>query len=107
QALALTNSVLALSQSRLMARSLQAPDDASFVLAAFELVLGRAPARDEQVRCERFLREQKELLKNSGKLTPFPPDGSAAVPPAADVGQRARENLVHVLVNHNDFVTIR
>ena len=31
----------------------------------------------------------------------------AIVPPAADPAQRARENLVHVLFNHNDFVTVR
>ena len=29
------------------------------------------------------------------------------MPPSADPNQRARENLVHVLINHNDFVTIR
>ena len=29
------------------------------------------------------------------------------VKPAADPAQRARESLVHVLLNHNDFVTVR
>jgi hypothetical protein len=29
------------------------------------------------------------------------------MPPSADPAQRARENLVQVLFNHNDFVTIR
>ena len=30
-----------------------------------------------------------------------------AVGPSNDPAQRARENLVHVLLNHNDFVTVR
>jgi hypothetical protein len=29
------------------------------------------------------------------------------VKPSDDPHQRARENLVHVLLNHNDFVTVR
>jgi hypothetical protein len=29
------------------------------------------------------------------------------VAPAADPARRARENLIQVLFNHNDFVTIR
>jgi hypothetical protein len=29
------------------------------------------------------------------------------IPPSADPHQRARENLVHVLLNHNDFLTLR
>ncbi len=29
------------------------------------------------------------------------------VPPAAVPAQRAREKLIHVLMNHNDFVTVR
>jgi hypothetical protein len=107
QALTLSNSVLALSQARLAARALPAPDDAAFVNAAFEQVLGRSPTREEQARCEHFLRDQRELLQNASKLTPFPADGSAAVPPSPDPAMRARENLVHVLINHNDFVTIR
>jgi mono/diheme cytochrome c family protein len=107
QALALSNSVLALNQARLLARSLQAPDDVAFVKAAFEQVLGRVPSREEQSRCEKFLADQRELLKNAGKLTPFPADSGAAVPPSLDAAIRARENLVHVLINHNDFVTIR
>jgi hypothetical protein len=31
----------------------------------------------------------------------------AAVAPSADPAMRARENLIHVLLNHNEFVTIR
>jgi hypothetical protein len=40
-------------------------------------------------------------------LTAFPLGPDSVVLPASDAAQRARENLVHVLFNHNDFVTIR
>jgi hypothetical protein len=56
-------------------------DDEAFVVTAFRHVLGRPPTADEARECETFLK-------------------SAA--PAT-----ARERLVHVLFNHNDFVTIR
>ena len=109
QGLALYNSALALNQSRLLARKLAAErtEPAAFVAAAFEQMLGRLPSAEERDRCERFLREQAELLKQPEKLTPFPPGGDAVTPPAADPGQRAREDLIQVLFNHNDFVTIR
>jgi hypothetical protein len=77
------------------------------VTAAFEQVLGRPPTAAERQRCERFLREQAELLREPGKLAPFPPGPDAVLPPAADPALRAREDLVQVLFNHNDFVTIR
>jgi Protein of unknown function (DUF1553)/Protein of unknown function (DUF1549)/Planctomycete cytochrome C len=109
QALALSNSVLALENSRVLARKLSAaaPRPADFVAAAFEQVLGRPPADAERDRCQRFLREQTKALREPGKLTPFPAGLNPATPPSADPAQRARENLIQVLFNHNDFVTIR
>jgi hypothetical protein len=112
QALALSNSSLSLSMARLLAKRLMqdarvAANDPAFVVAAFEQVLGRPPTTEEQARCERFLREQTELLKNPAKLTAFPPDPASVTPPSTDSAQRARENLVHVLFNHNDFITVR
>jgi Protein of unknown function (DUF1553)/Protein of unknown function (DUF1549)/Planctomycete cytochrome C len=109
QALALANSALALNQSRLLARQLSqtAAEPGAFVIAAFEQVLSRPPTPAEKTRCERFLREQAELVKDPAKLQPFPPGPDAVTPAAADAGQRARENLIQVLYNHNDFVTIR
>jgi hypothetical protein len=107
QALALANSVLALNQSRLLARSLPQAEDSAFITAAFEQVLCRSPTAEELTRCARFLTSQRELLKTPARLTPFPADATAAVPPSTGPAQRARENLVHVLINHNDFVTIR
>jgi hypothetical protein len=111
QALALSNSALALTQARLLAGRLSASpegtSDAAFVGAAFEQVLGRPATTEERTRCERFLHEQAALLKNPARLTAFPPGADAVVAPAADPVRRARENLIHVLFNHNDFVTIR
>ena len=75
--------------------------------AAFENVLGRPPTAAEQERCERFLRQQAELVRQPGKLTPFPASPDAVTPPSPDPAQRARENLIQVLFNHNDFVTVR
>ena len=48
--------------------------------------------------------EQAALFAKPG--TPFPA-GEAVVAAATDPAARAREDLVHVLLNHNDFVTIR
>jgi hypothetical protein len=109
QALALANSALVLNQSRLLAGRLtrEAPAAGAFVIAAFEQVLGRPPTAAERVRCERFLREQAALVRDPARLTPFPPGPAAILPPAADPGQRAREGLLQVLFNHNDFVSIR
>ena len=45
-------------------------------------------------------------LYASKKLTPTG-GGPVPVPPASDPKARARESLVHVLMNHNDFVTVR
>ncbi len=109
QALALSNSALALNASRRLAARLSgpAPDPAAFVVAAFEQVLGRPPTAAERARCERFLREQAALLAGPGRLTPFPPGPDPVVPAAADPARHAREDLVQVLFNHNDFITVR
>jgi hypothetical protein len=111
QALALANSSLALGQARLLARSLSrkigTSDAAAFVKAGFEQVLSRPPTAEETAECVRFLREQTALLARGKKLTASVGAPASSVPPAADPAQRARENLIHVLMNHNDFVTIR
>ncbi len=64
QALALANSSLCLEQARLLAGRLQKElagqsgqlQDAAFVSAAFERVLGRSPTGDEVTACEEYLR---------------------------------------------------
>ena len=114
QALALANSQLALSQSRIVGRQLSAEvgnasDQATaFIVAAFELVLTRKPTAEEQSACEQFLTRQTELLSDPATLSKYPATaGQTVTAPSADPHLRARENLIHVLLNHNDFVTIR
>jgi Protein of unknown function (DUF1553)/Protein of unknown function (DUF1549) len=94
QALALANSQISVEKARVLATKIgveAAP--AEFVKAAFETILGRPPSGEEQAVGVRFLQRQPDLL--------------AALQVSAPGGARAREDLVHVLLNHNDFVTIR
>jgi hypothetical protein len=108
QALALANSELARRHARLLARDLAAQagaDQAAFVTAAFEQVLSRQPTAAETAECSAFLRDQsrrhrENKLKGSAA-------GNAGHLPSPDPDLRARESLVHVLLNHHEFVTIR
>ena len=115
QALAMANSSLVTEQSRTLARRLSrevgegsGPEEASrFVSIAFEHVLGRPPTDRERAECETFLARQAERLKDSKKLTPFTTGAASKVKPAAEPHLRARESLTRVLLNHNEFLTIR
>jgi hypothetical protein len=111
QALALSNSSLVLAQSRLLARSLSqqagTADAVAFIKAGFEQVLSRPPSGVEVVACQQFLREQAARLSDSTKLTRSLGSPASPIAPASDPLQRAREGLIHVLMNHHDFVTIR
>ncbi|MEO6810548.1 MAG: DUF1549 and DUF1553 domain-containing protein [Isosphaeraceae bacterium] len=92
QALALVNSDLTLRAARLLAGSLSARtglDQDSFIASAFQAVLARSPTLAEQAACRPFLNQ----------ATP--------TPASTDPMLRAREHLVHVLLNHHEFVTIR
>ena len=96
QALALANSKLALSMSRRIASRLQeklgSSADEAFIKAGFETVLQVQPTQEEVSACLEMLEKSVAVL--SSKQHPHP-------------AVRARENLVQVLVNHNNFVTIR
>ena len=96
QALALSNSRLALTTAAKIGdrlhKRLGTVDDAQFVRAAFETILGDTPTPAERDACERAMADLKSLLKQQG---------------VADPGRRARDDLVQALLNHNDFVTIR
>ncbi len=113
QALALMNSGLAQDHARTVAAQLakqkdsEAPvSDDELIAAGFEHVLTRVPRPDELARCRKFLELQRTFLaKPSGQS--FASGGSSRKAPSADVAQRARENLIHVLFLHNDFVTVR
>ncbi len=114
QALALANSSLALMQSRLLARTLsQAPagtaltSDADFLRAAFERVLSRTPNADELAKTEAFLQRQAAALADPSKLTRTTTGLNSSLAPSTDPRLRARENLVHVLLNYHEFVTVR
>jgi hypothetical protein len=113
QALALANSDISVEQARHLAGQLSMASasgpatDEAFVAHAFEQMLGRGPSSAEANECLQFLEAQTEKLKSADNLTPFTGGAKAAVEASTDPAQRARENLVHVLYNHNDFVTVR
>ena len=96
QALALANSDLAFAQARLLAKALSATSatDEEFVRHVFQQVLARRPKREELQRCMEFLAATPKVQAIAH---------SAAAPGPV----RQRENLVLVLFNHNDFVTVR
>jgi hypothetical protein len=70
-------------QARVLAGKMAGLDDVAFVRGAFLRVLARAASDEEVKACEAFLAD------------PSHPAG------------RGREDLITVLFNHNDFVTIR
>jgi hypothetical protein len=96
QALALENSKLALGASEKIAaglhRRLGAVADREFVKAAFETVLASTPSGAEQAACAEALAQWVQVARTARD---------------ADPAGRARANLVHALLNHNDFITIR
>lgn len=89
QALALTNSRLVLDASAELARRLseRSSSETEFVTQAFELILGIRASEVEITSSREALAAWRGL-----------PDGSE---------KSARQHLVWVLFNHNDFVTLR
>ena len=93
QALALANSELAINQARALAKDLAAKsgdDNDAFIRTAYLRTISRPPRPDEMTACREFL---KKAMSVDAK--------------PASTSQRARENLALVLLNHNDFVTVR
>jgi hypothetical protein len=91
QALALANSALPYEQSRRLARQLtneEGAADTAFIRLAFAHLLTRQPTAAELDRCLAYLKDEAE-------------------PTEADPALRARASLIHALMNHNDFITIR
>jgi hypothetical protein len=89
QALAMMNSELTLASAKELARRLgeecRADNDTEFVVAAYETVLSRTPTDEEVSVCVEFLQDDE----------------------ASADSLQAKQDLVQVLLNHNDFVTIR
>jgi len=92
QALTLSNSKFALTMADAIAKRITAADDAAFVTAAFETILGASPTADERAACAAALAEWQRVLKEQKH---------------ADPTAKARANLIAALLNHNDFVTVR
>lgn len=82
QALAMFNSRIASGQARKIAETHASKSGAELVAALFNHVLCREPTTQEQAECLKFLTEFQG-------------------------GAEARHQLALVLLNHNDFVTIR
>ncbi|HVW01505.1 MAG TPA: PSD1 and planctomycete cytochrome C domain-containing protein [Planctomycetaceae bacterium] len=96
QALALSNSALALAAAEKINERLHAQlgavDDMHFGTAAFETILAEQPSAEELAACQALVSEVAEKLKAANQPNP---------------GVRARRALIQALLNHNDFVTIR
>jgi hypothetical protein len=115
QALAMVNSSLTLAQARRLAGSLAKELDtqptreslSTFIAAAFEHLLCRAASDAELAACLEFLENQPRRLADPEFRVAFASGDENPVKPSGDPHERARENLVHVLLNHNDFLTVR
>jgi Protein of unknown function (DUF1553) len=109
QALASANSTFFQEASRLLAKSLNGrhATDEDFIRAAFDTILGAPPTVLELAESRKFLASQSTLLAQPERLTRFSEVVDTHVPPAPDSRQRARENLIHALLNHNEFITVR
>ena len=104
QSLAMMNSALASNAASLVAARHGGIDDGAFVTAVFEEVLSRAPTTAERDRCVEFLQSQSKQLAETKTGAVLPAGAAINV---ANPGSRARNNLVLVLFNHNDFITVR
>jgi mono/diheme cytochrome c family protein len=96
QALALWNSKLAMTMAAKindnLDKRLGKAKDEEFVTAAFELILGSTPTKEEMATCIEALAELRDSLKDVKE---------------PEKTKRARLQVVQALVNHNDFVTVR
>ncbi len=103
QALALSNSELTQRLSRSLAMKIRdrvssSESSNAFARMAFLQILGREPSSRELTASTVFLARQE---KQFTELRPT--DAELEFEPSS----RARANLIHVLMNHNDFVTVR
>ncbi|MCR9197389.1 MAG: DUF1553 domain-containing protein [Planctomycetaceae bacterium] len=103
QALALANSRLSLQSAGQIAEQIEnrlppAAANPVFIQAAFKLLLGR-PARPAEARvCATFCQQMAQQREASAPL---------AQERGVDRQRQIRTRLIHSLLNHNDFITIR
>ena len=128
QALALANSKLSLTMAREIAATVFACDRVAEPVhryrrqsAAADACPHRPGVRGVRIRphpgappnqlrlqeSSSICASRRRCIADRAKLTLLHRDRTAAVKPSERSRQRARESLVHVLLNHNDFVTIR
>jgi hypothetical protein len=112
QSLALVNSQFVLDLGRRLTGRLsekivvteKLAEEQEFVQIAFLSVLSRQATEAEVVLCLAFLEKQRELFKQAPAAADATTEGHVAA--SSDYRVRARESLVHALLNHHDFVTI-
>jgi hypothetical protein len=95
QALALTNSDLVNQSSVAIVKAWQdsgGGSDEQFIHFLFEQILSRQPTQAEIRVCLNALQKQRQL---------------ATSPDSPEANARAHESLARILLNHNDFVTVR
>ena len=115
QALVISNSRLAFEMSQAVAARLTSEigqstnSETAYIDALFRTMLCRPPRADELAACLAFLNESaaREADAVAGTPASGEAEGAEFVSFSADPGQRSREQLAHVLMNHNDFVTVR
>ncbi|MFK7777961.1 MAG: DUF1553 domain-containing protein, partial [Gimesia sp.] len=96
QALALANSKVSLQMARQITKGIRAQhpqlSDQEFIQRAYEKILCVEPTPQESAICLQALSKTQKILNTKKNQQPI---------------WRSRENLVHALLNHNDFITIR
>jgi hypothetical protein len=94
QALALANSAVSIGMAEKIAARLPRSGEGRdlFLETAFKLLLGRSPDSAELAECNAYCTEMALL---------------ETVTAAPDPEELIRSRLVHALLNHNDFVTVR
>ncbi len=93
QALAMVNSNLTHALSEELAKKTSVENDSDFIERAFETILCRSSSSKEHEACLRFLSREVAAQTDDSTIKTAP-------------SLRARQSLIHVLMNHNDFVTI-
>lgn len=96
QALALANSKVSLQMARKITGRIQTKhpgiSNQEFIKLAYQKILCVEPTLQESALCLKALDETQSVLKSTKNQNST---------------WRSRENLVHALLNHNDFITIR